>query len=284
MSDCDENIKKPKRNKTSCVKELSLVMRDYKMSQDDIDKENIKIICATEFFIKNLFRSLTMLYKTVDQMLTELYHLMNELNFRNVDEQYIEEYNKLLMFMHENIRNILNTKVASVSGMDSLIINEPDNEHKLFMHKIEMITIQPGGIYETNYLGDISNMSMTKINNQMVLQRGKKTFIFVLFNNIDTTTVDIFRSHLEDYVMLLREMLGLIYTDLIFVKQTFKTFLKIVGDLLIGSIRAHTEDVVTNENKDFSKKVKRWKKMIRGTKCVMRSVEEYIKNLNFIMS
>lgn len=275
-------------NNTGCnkknQKKCSINIDDSveKTSQDEFDKENRHAICTAEFFLKALVTSICNLFHLIDEMIPELYHLENELNFRNVDKQYIEEYNKLIMYMYENINNILSRKIAAVSGMDTLIINQPNDSERVYDHRLELVTILPGPQYVTNYLGSISNMSISKINDQITFQRAGFKYVFLIFPLSTEMTNAQFREYLDASLQKIREIEGLLYNDVISLKKTFKTFMRIVMQTIKNSMNEHLKDSKCGCNK-MEKKINKWRRMIEQTKCTLKLIKEYIENLDFVM-
>lgn len=275
--DCmrQRNSKTKKINEFDRYDKCNKLCDDFDIVTDsrDADNENLKTISIMDDYLRQLFYLFTTLYKASDAMITDLYALLNALNFKTVDTQFIDEYNKILLFMYENTKNLLSSTITLSNGGNLALINEPNDETKTYAHKITLILIQQNNNYITHFLGNITNISISLINDQITFQRGSTKYVFVTFDNSVVMTNDDFRAHLDNYVLMVKEMMGSYYNDISFIKNTYKTFLKIVKDLFNESIKLSACKKKCN---DLSK----WESTLLQLKCSLYTIDNYLTHFN----
>jgi len=242
----------------------------------EIDNENLKAISAMDDYLRNLFHLFVTLYKSTKSMIVDLYELLNQLNFKTVDEQFIEEYNKALLFMYENTKSVLSSSITLINGTSFQLINIPNDETKTYTHKIMLILIEQNSNYITHFLGNITNMTITTVNDQIIFQRGSKKYTFVTFDNTVEMTNSDFRTHLDGYIILLKEIMGSYYNDIIFVKTAYKTFLRIVKDLFSESMKCNSKC------KDTRKLMAKWEYILSQLKCSLELIDKYLLQLDCV--
>jgi hypothetical protein len=236
----------------------------------EIDNDNLKAISAMDDYLRSLFHLFTTLYKSSKSMIDDLYELLNKLNFRTVDEQFIEEYNKALLFMYETTKSVLSSSVTLINGTSFQLINIPNDETKTYSHKIMLILIEQNSNYMNHFLGNITNMSITMVNDQITFQRGSKKYIFVTFDNtVEMSNTD-FRTHLDSYVLMMKEIMGSYYNDVSFVKTAYKTFLRIVKDLFGESVKS-----CHPKSKDARKLMVKWEHTLAQLKSSLELIDKY---------
>ena len=224
----------------------------YDLVENDTEMQNIKSILRTNIFLKRLFHSFYSIYKVFTSLLDELLYLDNELNFRSVDPQLIESYNKMILFMYNQINSILSYTITNGKCMDTLIIKPVNETKKQFCQKLEFMYFIKNSVCITKSLGNISNVNITKINDQIFLYRSSDMFLFITIDVSTKLSVEQFREHLNNYIIETKKIIGWFYNDIDYVKLSFRSLLDVIYDA-----------ITLSEN---SKQIKKWTKLLNKIK------------------
>jgi hypothetical protein len=198
----------------------------------DINKQNIKMVKNMHQYIEKIFASFYSLYKIFQNFHDELYNLQNELNYRQISEQYLESYNKLISFMYEQVKGILNMLFVGENSKEILII-KPVRDNK-YSQELE-ITYFTNDIIATKPIGNITSMSIIEINDEIIFLRGNRKFTFLIFdifkydNNIKNCE---FREHLESYIKMTKEIINWLYNDIKSTRISIKTMIDIISEIM----------------------------------------------------
>ena len=218
----------------------------------DAELHNIKSISRMNSFIKRLIFSFSSIYKTFASMHDEILKINNDLNFRRVDKQMIDTYNKMIMFMYDQTNGILSQTISGQNCSETLIIKPVNVDREQYNHKLELTYFLPNMSTITKPLGTITNVSSLKVNDHIKILRGDLTYNFVLIDIDDVITVDSFREYLTTYETKIKELKGWFYTDMGYVKLAFRALLDIVSDSIKLSKCTHQR--------------KRWKVLVKRVK------------------
>lgn len=230
----------------------------------DAELHNIKSISRMNSFIKRLIYSFSSLYKTFVSMHNELLKINNDLNFRRVDPQMIDIYNKMIIFMYDQVSGILSQTISGQKCSETLVIKPVNVDREQYSHKLELTYFLPNMSCITKPLGTITNVSVTKVNDHIKIIRGETEYEFVLIDIDDTLTVDCFRDHLTTYETKIKELIGWFYTDMGYVKIAFRSLLDIVTDSIKLSKCRHQQ--------------KRWKILIKRIKLNSRIIYKCVND------
>jgi hypothetical protein len=244
MNDSDKfsigNILKDKKKckkKNKCIKINSDNICDFLdiANEQNTDNLNIERITYLNIYINKITDLFNEMYCLINKIINDFYDISNTLNFCDVNEEIIENYNKCLNYMFNVINNILETTILTPTASVH-IIKKPNDEKRIYCYNIELRCIYPNSILSTKYLGEISNISINIINNNIIFQRRNKQFLFILldetYNDINNINISTFRNHLDTYISSLNEIGGLIHNDIEILSYTKKTFINTVKNLI----------------------------------------------------
>lgn len=204
----------------------------------DINKQNIRTVKNMSEYLEKIFASFYSLYKIFQNFHDELYNLQNELNFRSISEQFIDSYNKLILFLYEQIKGVLSTLFIGENSKEILII-KPVRDNK-YSQDLEL-TYFTNDIIATKPLGNIISISISKINDEIIFLRGNRRFTFIIFElNSEISNVEL-REHIETYVKMIKEIINWIYTDIKSTRISIKTLINIICEIVQISPKKYTE-------------------------------------------
>jgi hypothetical protein len=195
----------------------------------DINKQNIKAIKNMHEYLEKIFISFYSLYKIFKNFHDELYNLQNELNFRSISEQFIDSYNKLILFLYEQIKSILTMLFIGENSREILII-KPVRDNK-YSQDIEL-TYFTNDIIATKPLGNITSISISQINDEIIFLRGNRRFTFIILElNSDITNLEL-REHIDIYIKMIREIINWLYSDIKSIRISIKTLVNIISEII----------------------------------------------------
>jgi hypothetical protein len=222
------------------------------IADKDAELHNIKSISRMNSFIKRLIFSFSSIHKTFVSMHDELLKINNDLNFRRVDPQIIDSYNKMIIFMFDQVTGILSQTISGQKCSETLIIKPVNIDRDQYNHRLELTYFLPNMSCLTKPLGTITNVSAIKVNDHYKILRGESLYEFVLIDIDDIIPVDSFREHLVTYETKIKELIAWFYTDMDYVKLAFRALLDIVSDSIKLSKCSHQQ--------------KRWKILVKKIK------------------
>lgn len=228
----------------------------------DAEIHNIKSISRMNSFIKRLIFSFSSLYKTFLSMHEELLKIKNDLNFRSVDKQMIDSYNKMILFMYEQVSEILSQTISGQRCTETLIVKPVNEDRNQYSHKLELVYFLENMSCVTKQLGIITNVSIGKIEDHITLLRGETTHEFILIDIDSEISVSEFRSYLEIYDLKIKDLIGWFYNDIDYVKIAFRSLLDIFSDAMKLS--------------SSSSEQKKWKVLIKRIKLNSTSLKHCI--------
>lgn len=210
-------------------------MNKHVINMDDENAEihNIKSISRINSFLKRLLHSFFTIYKVFSSMTDQLYELENDLNFRQVDFQLIDVYNKILMFTYNQISEVLEYKVITHGNNETTIIKPVNVDKCSYDHKLELTYFMKGNICLTKHIGSISNVSISKINNFITLLRSRGTYHFMTLDTDSDISTNDFRTILNENQTKSKELMGLFYNDIETIKRSFGSLLDVLSDAVM---------------------------------------------------
>jgi hypothetical protein len=235
------------------------------ISKHNIELQNMKSLSIMNDFIKSVFFSYFSIYKVLLSLYDELLKIQNDSIFQIVDNILIESCNKSISYMYDNITSILSQTIHWQGSGDTLIIKPVNIDKNLYSHKLELTYFLSFDSYITKSLGDITNISIIKLNDRITLSRSIDTY---QFNIIDLTTVinsEDFRTHIQNYLNIIKNLLGLFYNDIKYSKILLRSLLDIMTDTL--KIKLSSEHTL------------KWKKLILKFKYNIDFIKKNIKEL-----
>jgi hypothetical protein len=195
----------------------------------DANKQNIKAVQNMHEYMEKIFVSFYSLYKIFQNFHDELYNLQNELNYRQITPQFLDSYNKLVLFLYEQIQSVLSTVFISENSKEILII-KPVRENK-YSQDLEL-TYFTSDIIATKPLGNIVSISIIKINDEILFLRENRKYIFVVFDlECEISNID-FREHLKDYIKMIKEVIGWLFNDIKSLRISIKTMVDIINEII----------------------------------------------------
>lgn len=193
---------------------------------------NIKSIQRMNIYLKRLFDAYLSIYDTLKMIENDIFSLQNDLNFKTVDEQLIDRYNKMFLFLENQVTGILNQTIVTHNGAETPVIHPTDILKGSYTHELEIIYFLPNMATIAKPLGSVSNMSIEKINDQIELYRGNILFTFVYIDINSNITVENFRSHLDICEQTIKKLSGMVYNDVDFTKLAFRALLSVMSDAI----------------------------------------------------
>lgn len=195
----------------------------------DMNRQNIKAIKNIHEYLEKLFSSFYSLYKIFKNFHDELYNLQNDLNFRPITDQFIDSYNKLILFLYEQIKSILTMLFIGENSKEILII-KPVRDNK-YSQDIE-VTYFVDDIITTKPLGNIISMSISQINDEIIFLRGNRRFTFIVLElNSEISNLEL-REHIEIYIKMIREIINWLYSDIKSIRISIKTLIDIISEIV----------------------------------------------------
>ncbi len=202
------------------------------------NKQNIKAVKNMHEYLEKIFASFYSLYKIFQNFHDELYNLQNELNFRSISEQFIDSYNKLILFLYEQIKGVLSILFIGNNSKEILII-KPVRDNK-YSQDLEL-TYFTNDIIATKPLGNITSISISRINDEIIFLRGNRRFTFIVFElNCEISNLEL-REHLEIYIKMIKEIINWIYTDIKSIRISIKTLIDIICEIIQISPKKYAE-------------------------------------------
>jgi hypothetical protein len=235
------------------------------IADKDAELHNIKSISRMNSFIKRLIISFSSINKTFLSMHDEILKLNNDLNFRRVDPQMIDSYNKMIIFMFDQVTGILSQTISGQKCSETLIIKPVNIDRDQYSHRLELTYFLPNMSCLTKPLGTITNVSSIKVNDHYKILRGENLYEFVLIDIDDVITVDSFREHLVTYEAKIKELIAWFYTDMDYVKLAFRALLDILSDSIKLSKCSHQQ--------------KRWKILVKRIKLNSSVIYKCVNNM-----
>ncbi len=202
------------------------------MNNINIEIHNIKSISRMNSFIKRLIFSFSSLHKIFVNMNDELLKIENQLNFKSVDAQLIDSYNKMLIFMYDQVLNVLTQTISGQKCIETLVIKPVNIDRHKYNQNLELTYYLSQLVCITKPLGTITNVSINKINDHINILRSENTYNFVLIDTNAIIAENDFRDYLITYENKTKEMIGWFYSDMEYVKTIFRSLLDIILDAI----------------------------------------------------
>lgn len=201
-------------------------------SNKSLESHNIKSIQRMNEYLKRLFFAYLSIYNTFVETRDTILKIQNDLNFRQPDGSLIESYNKSVTMIYDQISGVLAETISDIKLTETFVINPVNFDKNQFTHKLEVSLFLRNMTCITKPIGDVSNVSMVIINDHLKLLRAKDTYDFVTIDNSTIISPEDFRTHLDKYTTLVKELSGLFYNDIEFTKLAFKNLLNCVSETI----------------------------------------------------
>ena len=199
--------------------------------QAEAELHNIKSIFRMNGYLNRLFYSYLSVYKTLVIVQNDILKLQNDLNFKSPDAQLIESYNKTLTFMSDQIEGVLAEKVSDTKCSETFVIKPVNVDKNQYVHKLEITYFLTDLICITKPIGEVSNVSVIKVNDHIKILRAKTDpYDFVLIDSSVKITTEYFRDHLDKYFVLIKELLQWFYNDIDYTKLAFRALIDIMAN------------------------------------------------------
>ena len=221
--------------------------------KEDIDIQNIRSVLRMTEYLKRLFYSYNSICETLSEFLEQQYYVYNELNFQSANSEVIETYNKSIIFMNESIKGILTDSLSGTDYVDTQIIKPVEKDY--YTHNINLTYFINDSSTLSRFLGMVSNVSITEINNQIILERSNEQYVFSKFKFCENILIDDFRYHLDAYIHQTKKLIGFFYKDVEYVKNAVRTLLMIISETVSSGIS---------------------KKHIKNWECVIEEIKDCI--------
>ena len=253
MDLCDYSIMRDDRK---FINPPSIPNLDYKSdSLVNIDEENKKSITKSEGYVMSAFNIMSGIMDSIVEFENDVRSLYNDLNLRQVDRNFLERYNKCVLFFYNNILGSLNSPII-IGADDTIYPVKPVNEsEEIYKHELQVGYVLPGPQFINKPLGEITNVSVTKVNDHVILLRGKYKYTFVIIDTEEEISTDSFRDHIVKYMDDLKELRGWTSNDLDFIKKSYTLLANIVSD-----IEVRTREIKFRKNVYLSKNHKKSKR------------------------
>lgn len=204
---------------------------DYKeRKRIDIDAENKRSIIKVEDYIINALNNMCNIMKAIISLENDLHDIYNDLNILSIDKNMLSRYNRSLSQMYGTIKSILDMTVTFDESITVHPIKPVDSSNSSYCHTMKVGYTIPGPQYIMKELGEITNVSIGKLSEQITLEWGKHSYTFV---DIDDESIerDAFRDHLTTYIENLNQLKGWCNNDLNFINKSYQSLENIINDI-----------------------------------------------------
>lgn len=197
-----------------------------------VESHNIKSIERMSEYLKRLFFAYLSIHNTFVDAREEIMRIQNELNFKKPDNVLIEIHNKLITLISDQLNSVLSETMRDSKLVETFIIKKVNFDKNQFVHKLELSLFLKNMVCITKHIGEVSNVSVILINDHVKILRAKNTYDFVLIDNSVEMTSEYFRSHLEKYLLIMKELSGLFYNDIDYSKLAFRNLLNAISETI----------------------------------------------------
>jgi hypothetical protein len=194
----------------------------------DTNKQNIKSVKNINEYIEKIFFSFYSLYKIFMNFHVELCNFQNDLSFRSMSEQLLDSYNRLVLFLFEQIKGILSISFITDNTKEVLVIKPVYNTK--YFQDIE-ITYFTEDTFATKPLGNMPCISLNKINDEIIFLRGNRKFTFITFDDNSEITINEMYEHIEIYIKMIKDIINWLHTDIKSIKISIKTLINVVSEI-----------------------------------------------------
>ena len=229
----------------------------------NVELQNMKSLSLMNDFIKRIFFSYMSIYKVLILTIDDLMKIQNESTFQLVDNILIEQFNKLIMYFYDNISGILLQVVQGHNCNDTLIIKPVNLDRNIYSHKLEIIYFMSNDSYVTKILGEVTNINIVKLNNQISIYRGSELYQLNLIELNSIISTEDFRNYIQNYIDLIKNISGLLYNDMKYTKVLINSLVDILSDTL----------------KISSDNIEKWKKLFMHIKSNNSFMKKALKTL-----
>jgi hypothetical protein len=222
------------------------------------NKQNIRSVRNMHEYLEKVFSSIYSLYKIFRNFHDELFNLQNDLSFRPMSEQLIDQYNRLILFLYEQIKGILSISFVDQNSQEILVIKPVYNTK--YSQDLEL-TYFTDDIIATKPLGSVVCMSINQINDEYIFLRSNRRFTFVTFEEGSEISINEFKDHVEVYIKMLKEIINWLHSDIQNVKFSIKTMVNIISEVT---------------NMESRKYVSKWIEVVENLKKTVDEIEEIL--------
>jgi hypothetical protein len=194
----------------------------------DISKQNIKSVKNTYEYIEKVYLSFYSLLKIFKNFLDELNNLENDLSFRSMSQQLIDSYNRLILFLHEQLKGILTATFINDNSQETVILKPVYNNN--YTHNLEL-TYFTNDVIATKPLGIITRVSINQINDEILFLRGNRRYTFIILDEFIEININEFKDHIEKYIKMTKEIINWLSTDIKSIKFSIKTMVNVVDEI-----------------------------------------------------
>lgn len=201
------------------------------MNNMDCTKQNIKSVKNMQDYIEKVFFSFYSLHKIFKDFHDELCNFQNNLNFRSMSEQLLDSYNRLILFLHDQIKGILSMKFSNENSKEIFIIKPVYNNK--YSQDIELVYFSED-IIVTKPLGDMICMSLNKINDEIIFLRGNRRFTFVVFDDSTDSQISMneLKEHIEFCINMTKDIINWLHSDVKNIKISIKTLINTISEII----------------------------------------------------
>jgi hypothetical protein len=210
---------------------------DPEFSREAIDIQNMKSVLRMNDYLKRLFYSYNSICESLTSFIEQLYGIYNDLNFQSVDPEIIESYNKLILFLYETILGVLSDTIAGLDYIETPVVKQAEPSYQ--SHKIIFNYFIDDSNSMSRYLGSVSNISISNINDQITLIRSDASYIYIKMPSNVSINVNDFRHHLDTYIFQTKRLIGFFYKDIEYIKNAIRMLLTIISETI--SIQTSTK-------------------------------------------
>lgn len=223
---------KIKKNKSSSICKICLCENkcECEGSTEAVDIQNIKSVLRMNDYLKRLFYSYNSICEILGEFLEQLYSIYNDLNFQGVNQETIESYNKAIIFIYESIAGVLSDTISGIDYVETLLVKPVEQNYTT--HKINLTYFVNDSSTLSRFLGTVSNVSISLINNQLRLDRFDSSYIYSQINQTNIISVNDFRYQLDLYIFQTKKLIGFFYKDVEYVKNAIRTLLTIISETI----------------------------------------------------
>lgn len=224
------NCKKNKHRKKhrNCLGNKCEISYDINKDKEAIDVQNIKIVLRMNDYLKRMFYSFNSICETLISFLEQIYCIYNELNFQCVNPEIIESYNKAIIFMYESISGTLTDTISSIDQVETQLIKPVEREYTT--HKINLTYFVDDSSSLSRYLGSVSNVTSTLINDQCTIDRAGILYVYSKMKFTNVISVNDFRYQLDLYINQTKTLIGFFYKDVEYIKNAIKILLSVISE------------------------------------------------------
>lgn len=182
-----------------------------------------EIIQETTKYLKQADKIVTDIISQTTTLEDDLLQIHNEVSTNDVDTISLERHNRSLDFYSDFVQTSLSRRIRQANGTEIHPIKPVNTTTAYYTHPVSLIHLSPDGDITNKKIGELTNISIERRTEDIIIRRGRKTFHLTGVNPETLPERHRYIDHLQTTLDILREIKGWLNNDISYINNCFHT-------------------------------------------------------------